>query len=232
MSDPPPRRKRRLIQRIVLGTIGVVLLIGLFLFWRWHHTPSYWRANEALMDEQEEHLPQLANEFESRMISNASRLDTEGADATLVVPYDLANAWLRSKFPKWLANQGYTIPPPFSDFMIAADDGRPIVAFKLTTPEIEQVISMRFEVRLSGDRAHIQLDGCHAGGLRVPVNSIADHLTNKLPAYDIEPLIKLIHGVSIDPVFKHPGHTNRNLRLIGLEMQKDAAVLTLRAERR
>lgn len=216
----------------MLGVITTIILIGLFFVWRWNSLPGYWQDNEAHARQNIDRLPELANRFENKMISEASLLDTEGQLVTLTVPYDLANAWLRSKFPKWMANQGYLIPPPFSDFMIATENGMPVIAFRLTTPEIEQVISMRFAVQLQGDNARIHLDNCRAGRLSIPAESIIEHLGNKLPGYNIEPLIKLVRGVTFERVTKHPGHTNRDLRLMDIKFIENEMVLTLQAQRR
>lgn len=224
--------KRQLVTRIVLGVIAAFILIGLFFVWRWTSTPGYWRDNQTKMQQQVDQLPQLANQFESKMLGDASMLDTEGNVDQLIVPYDLANAWLRTKFPKWMANQGYTIPPPFSDFMIASQDAMPVVAFRLKTPEIDQVISMRFAVDINGDQAHVRLYDSSAGQMGIPLKSVVEHLQNKLPAYNIDPLIKLMRGITFEPVRKHPGHDDRDIRLIGIEPRENELVLTFRAQRR
>lgn len=224
--------KRKLMTRISIGVITACILIGLFFAWRWNSQPAYWQDNEAQAKQHIDQLPDLANRFENKMISETSLLDTEGAVDTLVLPYDLANAWLRTKFPKWMNNQGYTIPPPFNDFMIATENGMPVIAFRLSTPEIEQVISMRFKVQLQGENAHLQLDGCRAGRLSIPAESIIEHLSHKLPGYNIDPLIKLVRGLTFDPMTRHPGHTNRDLRLVGIQFMENKMVLTLKAQRR
>jgi len=233
MAKGKRNRARNIVTGVVLAIIAVVCIIFISVWLMWEMTPSWWKNNEAYLAAHDADLPQVANDIETRLISELSQADSDGERTVIEVPYDQANAWLRHRFPQWARNQGHTIPPPLSNFMIAHDRGRPVLAFAVTTPEIEQVFSMRFDVNItSRGVARVKLDDFKAGRLDIPAETLIEHLRNKLPAYNIGDLVRLIEGLRFDPVFKHPGHTSRNLRVVGFEANESAIRLTVEAEPR
>jgi hypothetical protein len=224
---------RKIVTAVVLVLIALVCVLFVSVWAMWEMAPSWWTDNEAYLAEHDAKLAQVAGDIESRLISELSQADAAGERTVIEVPYREANAWLRQRFPQWARNQGHALPPPLSNFMIAHQSGKPVLAFRVSTPEIEQVFSMRFDVTItSRGVARVKLDDFRAGRLDIPAETLVEHLRNKLPAYNIGDLVQLVEGMRFDPVFKHPGHTNRNLRVVGFEATESAIRLTVEAEPR
>jgi len=219
--------------RIILAIIALVCLTGAWIFWQWNSTPAYWRNTQHDLFDHASELAAMADKIESQLITEVSGANTEGAVTTIRVSYSLANAWLRVKLPQWARNQGQAIPPPLNNFMIAENGSMPVIAFELKTPEVQQVISMRFSVSLRDDGlAAVKLDNFRAGQLSIPAESVLEYLGKKMPAYNIDPLRIFVQGEPFPTIVRHPGHQGRNLRLVGFAANKDALTLTVRAEPR
>jgi hypothetical protein len=233
MAKRKRHRARHVVTGVVIVLIAVVGVALVSVWWLWRMTPSWWNDNEAYLAAHQTELAQVASDVESRMISDLSRIDSDGVRTVIEVPYKQANAWLRHRFPQWARNQGHSLPPPLSSFMIARDAGKPVLAFAVTTPEIDQVFSMRFDVKISSRGvARVKLDDFKAGRLDIPAETLIEHLRAKLPAYDIGDLARLVEGMRFDAVFSHPGHTGRNLRVVGFDANESALRFTVEAEPR
>lgn len=229
------RKKRITLTRVTLALIGVLSLAALWIVWQWNRTPTYWRDNEQFVQQEEAKLRDIADSLEGRVISELSRAGRDGQLSTITISFDEANAWLRSKLPQWAKHEGFAMPKPLRDYMVASDQGKPVIAFVLDTEEITQVISIRLDthVRDSG-KLFLKIDDFKAGSISMSPDSILDHVRNKLPGYykDMTLLDELVRGIEVEPVFQHPGHTSKNLRLVGVNMTEQGIAVTLEAARR
>lgn len=229
------RKKRITLTRVTLALIALLSVAALWIIWQWNRTPDFWRDNETFVVEQQSQLRSMADGLEGRVISELSRAGRDGELTTITIPFADANAWLRTKLNPWAEHEGFAMPKPLRDYMVASEGGQPVVAFIIDTEEITQVISIRLVayVRDSG-RLFLKVDDFRAGSISLPPDAILDHVKNKLPGYwkDMTLLDELIRGLEVEPVFQHPGHTAKNLRMVGLHMTENTIEVTLEAARR
>lgn len=233
MIAPRRRRWRAIILSVLLTMIALACLTGGWMYWRWSSRPDYWRQYEAFLAAQGEALGPMADGVENRVLSELSQIGRNSSDtATVIVTLEEANAWLSRKLPAWAANQGLEVPELLRGAMVAIQGGRPVLAFAVKTPQMNQVFSIVFDIRADAEQARVQAQQIYAGTLPIPAGSIIELLKKTTPPEDIEPLVALFDGLPFDPVFRHPGHEAKKLRLIGFAVKDKELGLTLRAETR
>ena len=234
-AQPAHERKRRRISvgGVVLALAIVFCLAGLWVVWQWNRRPACWREHERLEQMPAETVERMADRIESRMLSEVSQVGRAGNPATIVLPFEDANAWLMMKLDDWAANRQITIPKPLGDFVIASRSDKTVVAFALETEEVSQIFSVAFDVRLPAPgKLVVQIDSVHAGRLPIPVQAVLKHLRKSVPQHVLEPLEKLAEGEPFDAVVNHPGNSGKSLRVIGFDVNATGVAVTLEAEPR
>lgn len=232
-STNPRRRRRISVRGVILALAALLCLAAVWVVVQWQRRPAYWQRHDQFMQMPAAEVTALADQLESRMVRQVSQTGRNGDTTTIVIGFDEANAWLMMNLGAWARHQQISIPEPLSDMMVALEGGRPVIGFALATPEVEQVFSIAFDVRmLASGQAAIQIAGVRAGRLPIPISAVLEHLRKSVPPEILDPVEQLVAGDPFDPVTPHPGHAAKQLRLVGFEVTSQGVALTLKAEAR
>jgi uncharacterized protein YpmS len=220
---------------LVLVVIALLCLLALVLVWMWNSEPGYWQANRQFIDSTgQEQLQQSAERLEMHFGSQLSNLPSgaEGKVSLISVPLEQINAWLAGRLDAWLAHQCTPLPAQVSEIMLSSAEGEVVVAFRLETSEIDQVISLVIATEAQADGTmHLQLASIRAGRLPVPVSFLVGQLqadpsgSNPL----VEQISQMAKGVSV-PLLQQLDAV-RQVRLLGVQVHHDRIDLVVRAER-
>lgn len=239
-ADPvaTARRRARIWGGLVLGTIAVATVAVLIAIVLWVAAPSYW--NDALRARAEgspaEHAA-IAQRFESHANAALTSLPRSREDMTreLVLPMAEVNAWLGARMRPWLESQGVTLPPEIGPVVLAAEDGRLVLAFRVQTPQIDQVFSVVFDVQIQGEhRGVMKLIAIRGGRLPLPLGlalrELPPDVRQNVPPKFMAVIEQAQTGIVFDPAFRID--SMRNIRVLNLEITDQAIRATVRQERR
>lgn len=94
---------------------------------------------------------------------------------------DELNAWIETRAPDWLANQGIEMPSQVSDPMVALEGEQLVVGFRFSEGDFSQWVSMNVDVRVDDTgRAHARLTGVRGGRLPVPARRAMEQMAERL----------------------------------------------------
>lgn len=232
-----PRSTWGRVQLALLAAVTLLVLFVIVLYSVSRLTPGYWKHNEKLLASDNATLLQLANTFEQRALRDLSGSHEEQATTrTIHVAFAEINAWLNIKLEDYLANRKVSLPKEIRHPMLAGEDGKLILAFKLDTPQLKQVISIELQpiFEESGNRFQLKLLGAHAGVLPLPIQTLREQASAQSPdaKEQIDKVFDLLGNQWLEAVQHHPGDARQNLRLIGINISSDGLDLMLRSEPR
>ena len=216
--------------------VVLVCLAGTWGVVQWQRVPAYWEARAQVVQNPVA-ADSAASDLERRLVRQVSQIgrdaDTATATETITIDFYQANAWLKMKLKAWALHQDITIPAPLKDIIIALEGDQLVVGFALETPEIEQVFSVNFDVRiLPSGEAVVEVTGVRAGRLPIPISAVLKHLRKSVPSEAIDPVAKLLAGDPFDPVTAHPGNDGQRLRVVGFDADHRGIAITFAAEAR
>ncbi|MBI1371915.1 MAG: hypothetical protein GC159_04030 [Phycisphaera sp.] len=178
-TTAPPPPKRRTWLRWLLGTFGTLLLIAVlvaFIVWRmWTSVPEWWAPADAA----DPNVQQTAQVIEQHVTSETTRVRPADDTWELMVTQDEANAWLASRAPKWLANQGAQkeLTDKLRRTMVVLKPDRVEFAVQGLMPDKNQVLSATYTPTDPIDGvAAFRLTGIHSGQLPLPVDTVLDRV--------------------------------------------------------
>jgi len=140
------------------------------------------------------------------------------------------NAWLSKRAPQWLANRGTPMPSGVSRPMVAIKDDQMIAAFQYKSPEVEQVVSMYFDIRINeGGKAQLKLDRIMGGKLPLPVEQLSQRIAGGDDASDaVKKLAGMFEGSEFDPVWDVD--KTRQARLLAFAPTETGLKVTVRTQ--
>lgn len=237
---PPMTRGEKLRMGCGVTILILLAIIGItagtcYLLWK--SEPGYWKANREY----------LANTSNADKIAKAEQLErrvTEGlsdhpddAPQTVKFRFDEVNAWFDSKYEAWAINQGRLAPGQLKrPFMITAEGSDLVLAARVQTPEVDQVVSvvLAFEIVPDG-RARLQLKSIRGGKLPIPTSYVVQRLAPMIPQIQDpstgetqDPANLATTGIFYPPVIKHAG---RDLRLLNFKVEDEGIEITFKNER-
>ncbi len=150
---------------------------------------------------------------------------------------DEVNAWLETRLPEWLENQGVTLPVEVKEPMFAAQNGLVILAFRYESDNVSQIVSMSFRPELVGqDQNNRQLvfalAGVQGGKLPLPSGSLVSRLETQAAEAKNEALKRVsdaLAGRPFDPVMPM-ADGKRTVRLIDFDLGEEESSLTVRLD--
>lgn len=232
-APPPPSPWKKIALGCLLMTLLVftVICITVAVLWRqFHREPEYWQKSQsALANSDPAALARTAEEFERKLVrTTAVAAEGEAAEPvrTIHVTCDEINTWIAVKAEAWAAHQNIKLPPQIQGSMVAVEEGRLIVAFKIDTPQMQKVVSAPLDVKLNeAGMAEIKLMGLRAGDMNVPLWAVPGDVGGS-NARSKEFLERAQQGFVFNP--ERAIDPNRILRLVGLAITSDGFDLTLK----
>jgi len=241
-ATPPPSEGEKPplspVKKFALGCLLVTLVFftiacitGAILWRQFHRDPQYWEQNQLkVAGMQPEQLAQQAEDFEKKMLgTTAPAVEGEPDEPvrTLHVTCDEVNAWIAVKAQAWAAHQNIELPPQIQGSMIAVEDGRLVIAFKVESPQVQKIISAPIDVKIDDTGlAHVRILGLRAGDMNVPLWAIPSGLTNRPDV--ASQWQQLQNGVTFTPVRAIDPH--HRLRLLAMEVKPDGLDLKVKTE--
>lgn len=124
------------------------------------------------------------------------------------------NDWLEFGLPKWLQQNGKQMPPTISEVSLASQDNQPVVMFRYRDKQINQVVSVRFQIQIYGEgEAKLTLHSLKGGELPVPVATLTEIMVSIFPVEmqgQVLPRIQaMVNGQEFDPSFPVRGGIER-----------------------
>lgn len=250
-----PRRRSRL--RLVLSIGGgvllglVILFVGFvsYAYYLLRQAPEGWQQVEAARVE----LPpayraEIASSAERRVVEALS-FTAEIIEAyqsgqppafdqplrrTVTLTNQEINAWLEGRLPLWIENQGMPWPKEVSDLRYWVEDGRPVVGFRYTTPDIDQVVSVGCDLVIDpdGGDARFQFVQLRGGRLPLPLDRFKAPTLRQLVQSEpqAQRLAEVLDGTGFDPIY--PVDERRQARLVEWRAEPEQVVLTFETEPR
>jgi hypothetical protein len=261
IPEPAGRRRWPWWRATIWGVVSLAVVTGVVIYWLWSSEPTSWqRTREMMSQKPAEEVRELADSLERGVVAKLSHIDptaqppppapgtaTGAADAqgkappppppdpnaprTLTITPDAANAWLKTKLPKWLANQKRSMPDEIQQPTVWIDDGRLVLAFRLVTDKFDQVFSAALDAKMTDDgRLSLRAHRVWAGRLPVPFQRVINAMDQRRFGYKTRRFLNDLagdKGYVVDPVQDVDG---RKARLLGFAVKDNGVELTFRVE--
>ena len=228
------RTRRRQIGLIVLVLllIGAALLARAYVLWR--STPKYWDENQTFLQTAGVNaLAAMADSLQARTIAEVTDAGPDGAtegyldkDRTLHITFAELNAWLATRLESTLGGRNGLVPPQVQDCMIGVENNNLIVACRLSSGDVDQVLSASFSLAFQDGKAVLNLGSVRAGRLPLPTGFVVHQIERHSGAARIA---EILNGAPFDPVQKLDA---RQVRLVGYQIRDHGLDLTFRTELR
>ncbi|MFW6060592.1 MAG: hypothetical protein ACODAQ_10450, partial [Phycisphaeraceae bacterium] len=137
------------------------------------------------------------------------------------------NAWLDQRLADWLANQGHALPEGLEQPMLMAEDGDLLLAFRVSTPRGEQIVSIVFNVEVvKPGRARLVVHRVLAGRLPVPMSTLIEQAARQGEQGETEVgAHRVLRGEVFEAVI--PIDRQRDGRLLDVEVTEAGVDVTL-----
>lgn len=258
--DMHAKKRRRGHHRALILVIAVLTALLAISVWLARRNPRHWRQHQvALGMTRPQDRRQLAETFEKNLraaISHSNSADqspesTGGDDVDhevnrsghngdirqLIIHVDQINAWLETKLPTWLSQNKPSLPLNVHGLMVAIDGGKLIVAFRVSSMELDKIVSIFLDLTIIGDpkQPQLQIDIARvmAGKLPIPVDALVKHLGKHNSSVAIDEFLQLldvINGNKFDPIASVPGNHGHLIRLLDLDLTSDMLELEVSIE--
>jgi len=242
MSDskthPSPDNARRTRRRRI-GFVALILLVVAAIFLArayalWQSTPRYWDDNAAFLQKAGGHaLVAMADSLQNRTVAEVTDAGPDGAtegylnkDRTLHITFAELNAWLATRLESTLGGSHGLLPPQVSDCMVGVEGNDLVVACRLTSGEMKQVLSAAFSLTFNNGHATLNLSGVRAGQLPLPTGFVVHQIERNAGAARIA---AILNGEPFEPVQKLDA---RQVRLVGYQIRDNGIDVTFRTELR
>lgn len=147
------------------------------------------------------------------------------------------NTWMNQRLDDWLHTQGKRLPKGIKEPMLAREGNRFVLAFKYDTPQLKQVVSLKFHLRMELDgSASVQLEDVRGGRLKLPTKGLNGAVLQQAQQFNqsasrasrkLQKLIDYFDGMRLDPVIDVNSNkvriTELNLDEQGLDMALKSA---------
>ncbi|MEO0477623.1 MAG: hypothetical protein AAF085_16890 [Planctomycetota bacterium] len=160
--------------------------------------------------------------------------DLFGHRRTIAIPYDELNTWVQAEGITLLEEVGVSIPDGATTAMIDSPGGGLLrISFEVSVDGVEQVIALSFAVTIAKDGTLTStLEQATAGRLPLPVGTAIDLIASQA---DSGILLDLMQGTPLPPIELPIDASEdglRNGRLVGLQVNADAMIVTRETVRR
>lgn len=246
MSSTAAKRSRGVR---VLGTGFVVLfvvlcLIALLIYLGWHGKPSHWENEQArLAALTEAQQKAISESFRNQLMTQWSdpgdktpvtQDELFGHRQRIVIPYADLNTWIKTEGVTLLSEIGVEVPNTAASAMVDSPGGGLVrISFELPIDDVQQVIALSFAIQIADDGTLVStLERATAGRMPLPVDTAIGVVQRQA---DEGILLDLMLGNPIDPIELPIDPTEDGLRdgrLVGLEVNQDAMVITRETVRR
>ncbi len=223
-------RKARWVVWTLVGLGGVLLFTAGVGYALWSASPAHWRV----VDADDEEVKKAAGRFERSTVSRLTHVRPPEKAWRLVLEQRPLNRWLATRLPQWLRNQGIEIAEELENAveqrMVAFRRDHVVVAAKLTTPDLSQILSLRYTPTVTDDGlVRLTLDGMYAGRLPLPRAAVEGLLENYAQGGSgSRPTAKEILRALEKVDLELPLRDGRKVRVTGIELRKGKAILTCR----
>ncbi|MFK7789736.1 MAG: hypothetical protein AB8C95_09630 [Phycisphaeraceae bacterium] len=236
MSATSDKRSRG-VRVLGLSFVILFLLLGitaLLLYLSFQGRPSHWESEQARLAEVSDAQREAISEsLRNRLMTQWSdpgdktpvtEADLFGNRRTIEMPYAELNTWIQTEGIELLAEVGIKVPDSAPSAMIDSPGNSLLrISFEVKTKDIDQIIALSFAVTIADDGTLTStLKQATAGRLPLPVNTAIDIVASQ--AND-GILLDLMQGRPVAPI-ELPIDKSRAGRLVGLEVQPDALVIT------
>lgn len=189
---------------VILIAITLLIIVAAGGWYMWRHVPSHVaKQQDWLASTPDSELQQRAVALENRLPGEISAWTGDPATAPptsqsasptdagitssfdpdnphrreIVINLHDANAWLATRLSQWSANQGSPLPSFISPPTISHDDGRLVIAGRITTSRLDQIISVRAHIAIVDDKnMRVTLDKLRAGSMPIPVGNVVGEM--------------------------------------------------------
>lgn len=245
------------------GGVVLLMFVGLglggwYLYHLWRSVPEGWQRVESMRElTTPEQRSALAAEVEKRVLAAlsfpagprgsrhpqaapamtdpamASRSDRPGIHV-LTLTNDEINAWLEHRLPMWAANRGTPLPTQVDGIRYWPEGGHPSLAARVTLDGATQVVSMTFDLIMSGgETARLELGELRGGQLPMPGDQLIEEGIAELrKASDsselAETVAQVLSGGAFEPVV--PIDHERQVRLTDFGVDESGMTLTFHSE--
>ncbi len=246
MSSTAAKRSRgvRVLGLAFAALFVLLCLAALLVYLSFHGRPAHWDNEQqrlaAMPDAQRQAVSEsLRNQLLTQWSDPGEKTPLTEADLfgqrkTITIPYADLNTWIQTEGIELLAEVGIKIPDSAPSAMIdSPGDGLLRISFEIKTQDIDQVIALSFAVTVAENGTLTStLKQATAGRLPLPVATATQIVASQ--AKD-GILLDLMQGNPVPP-FELPIDPSadglRDGRLVGLEVQQDALIITRETVRR
>jgi len=157
------------------------------------------------------------------------RIDTE---KTVTLDNDQLAAVVHQRTDQWIKDRGYLMPDEIMDPVVAVDDGRLMMAFRLQSGPFSAVVSGQFTMDILDDgMAELMLERFYVGKLPVPAERLSEHLYDLTGDRRMEEAGRWLSKLSymqIKPVLEV--ENRRRVRVTDYKVHDDELELTVRIQ--
>lgn len=236
MSSTIKKRSRgvRILGLSFAAVLGLLCVAALVIYLAFQGRPSHWQSEQSrLAGVSEAQREAISESLRNRLMtqwsdpgdqSPVTEADLFGHRRHIEVPYAELNTWIQSEGIKLLAEVGIKIPDSAQSAMVdSPGDGLLRISFEVKTKDVDQVISMSFDVTIADDGTLTStLEQATAGRLPLPVDTAIDLVASQT---DDGIMLDLMQGKPVPPV-ELPIDKSRAGRLVGVEVQPDVLIIT------
>ena len=242
MSSTVAKRSRwvRVLGLSFAALFVLLCLAALLIYLSFHSRPAHWDNEQSRLAAQTDAQRQAISEsLRNKLLTQWSdpgektpqtEADLFGHRRTITIPYADLNTWIQVEGIALLAEVGIEIPDDAPTAMIdSPGNGLLRISFEIKTEDIDQVIALSFAVTIADDGTLTStLKQATAGRLPLPVATAIQVVASQT---DEGVLPDLMQGNPVPP-YELPIGKSRDGRLVGLEVQKDALIITRETVRR
>jgi|GEM_PF-2361643 len=248
MSSESAAKRSRGVRVLGLAFAGVFVLLciaALIGYLGWQGKPAYWtqqqeRINAMSTQQREAVSESLRNRLLTEWSDPGEKTpvtqdDLFGHRNTIEIAYEDLNVWIAEEGTMLLEDVGIKMPKSVKGAMVdSPGDGLLRISCDIKKGEMKQVIAMSFAIEVSSHGTVVsQLKDATAGRLPLPTKTAIDLVASRADEKGI--MLDLMQGTPIGPIELpiDPSEDGvRDGRLVGLEVQDDALVITRETVRR
>lgn len=246
MSSTADKRSRGVrVLGLAFAALFVLLCgVALIVYLGVHGKPAHWEEEQArraaVPDAQRE---VISTSLRNRLLKQWSdpgektpltEADLFGHRRVIEIPYDELNTWIHTEGLSLLAEIDVEVPDSATTAMVdSPGDGLLRISFEVALENARQVIALSFSITIAEDGTLTStLKQATAGKLPLPVDTAIDIVASQA---DDGILLDLMRGNPVPPIELPIDASKDGLRdgrLVGLDVRKDALVVTRETVRR
>lgn len=213
------RWRRGCLAAVLIIAAIICIAIGVMI-WLANSEPANWQQQQSQLAQinpaqRTAQADNIQNRVTSQLFSDYHEPDPiqsqtnnpQPLQRTIRLTIKECNIWLNTRLDDWLANQEIAMPPFLDQVLFAADQGQPVLMFRLTTPQFSQIISLKFDLqKLDNGNMQVNVNSAYTGKMPIPIKTLIEQVGETVGDSDtgngLEKLREFVAGINFDPMVK------------------------------